>query len=253
MSNILIISQNLFNYRKKNTILPGDYIKKYDADYYAFQEYPDYSGRGRTFYTTIVNAQNQDISKNNYDEINNVWNMFFPWTKMPFRYWSETKIEVKGKEIFLINVHISTSYAEPLRLILLQRLKQLKDKRVILMGDFNAAFTNQTELVIKENSEFLSMIIKSGYVELLGKDETDANPHYTFAIEDKKKKRWIRKKLDHVFVSKVMKDNVEIDTSIEYLDSTNMNFDKIFSDVGFKNDGISDHTGIRINVKDENP
>ena len=49
MSNISIISQNLFNYRKKNTILPGDYIKKYDADYYAFQEYPDYSGRGRTF------------------------------------------------------------------------------------------------------------------------------------------------------------------------------------------------------------
>ena len=97
------------------------------------------------------------------------------------------------------------------------------------------------------------MIIKSGYVELLGKDETDANPHYTFAIEDKKKKCWIRKKLDHVFVSEVMKDDVEIDTSIEYLDSTNMNFDKIFSDVGFKNDGISDHTGIRINVKDENP
>lgn len=35
--------------------------------------------------------------------------------------------------------------------------------------------------------------------------------------------------------------------------TTNRNFDKIFSDVGFKNDGISDHTGIRINVKDENP
>ncbi len=121
------------------------------------------------------------------------------------------------------------------------------------MGDFNAAFTNQTELVIKENSEFLSMIIKSGYVELLGKDETDANPHYTCAIEDKKKRCWIRKKLDHVFVSEVMKDDVEIDTSIEYLDSTNMNVDKIFSDVGFKNDGISDHTGIRINVKDKNP
>ena len=54
--------------------------------------------------------------------------------------------------------------------------------------------------------------------------------------------------MDHVFVSEVMKDNVEIDTSIEYLDSTKMNFDKIFSDVGFKNDWISDHTGIRINV-----
>ena len=59
--------------------------------------------------------------------------------------------------------------------------------------------------------------------------------------------------MDHVFVSEVMKDDVEIDTSIEYLDSTNMNFHKIFSDVGFKNDGISDHTGIRINIKDENP
>ena len=172
---------------------------------------------------------------------------------MSFRYWSETKIEFKGKDIIVINVHLSSSYAEPLRLILLQRLKQLKKKRVILMGDFNAAFTNQTELVIKENSEFLSMIIKSGYVELLGNDETDANPHYTFAIEDKKKKCWIRKKLDHVFVSEVMKDDVEIDTSIEYLDSTNMNVDKIFRDGGFKNDRISDHTGIRINVKDKNP
>ena len=28
----------------------------------------------------------------------------FSWTKMPFRYWSETKIEVKGKKFFLINV-----------------------------------------------------------------------------------------------------------------------------------------------------
>lgn len=250
MRNISIICQNLFNYRKKNMILPYDYMTKYKADYYAFQEYPDY-GRGRTFYTTIINSEKQDISKNNYDEIINVWNTFFQWTKMPFRYWSETKIEFKGKDIFLINVHMSTSYTEPLRLILLQRLKQLKGKRVILMGDFNAAFTNQTELVIEENSKFLSMIIKSGYVELLGKDETNENPHYTFAIEDKKKKCWIRKKLDHVFVSEVMSDDVEVDTSIEYLDSTNMNVDKIFSDVGL-NDGISDHTGIRIKIEDEN-
>lgn len=50
-----------------------------------------------------------------------------------------------------------------------------------------------------------------------------------------------------------MKDDVEIDTLIEYLDSTNMNVDKIFRDGGFKNDRISDHTGIRINVKDKNP
>lgn len=97
MSNILIISQNLFNYRKKNTILPYDYIKKYDADYYAFQEYPDYSGRGRTFYTTIVNAQNQDISKNNYDEINNVWNMFFP-LKCLLDIGAKQKLRLKEKK-----------------------------------------------------------------------------------------------------------------------------------------------------------
>ena len=93
MSNILIISQNLFNYRKKNTILPGDYIKKYDADYYAFQEYPDYSGRGRTFYTTIVNAQNQDISKNNYDGI-----CFFPGLKCLLDIGAKQKLRLKEKK-----------------------------------------------------------------------------------------------------------------------------------------------------------
>ena len=109
-------------------VLPNDYIKKYTADYYAFQEYPD-SGRGRTFYTTIVNLQNQNISKSNYDEIIKVWNRFFSWIEMPFRYWSETKIEFKGKEIIVINVHLSSSYAEPLILILLHRLKQLKIRK----------------------------------------------------------------------------------------------------------------------------
>lgn len=115
---IIIISQNLHNYPRKNQFLSDDYIKNYEADYYAFQEYPrDEKG----FRSAIVdkNGNDKSIDVKNAEII---WKKYFPWTEFRSGYWSETSIRFGHRMIIILNVHISTSYTDNLRLVILQRL-----------------------------------------------------------------------------------------------------------------------------------
>ena len=61
-----IISQNLYNYRKKNAKGINQvefYMRNYKADVYSFQEFPKW-GRGKTFYTTFYTNFNDEKEEN---------------------------------------------------------------------------------------------------------------------------------------------------------------------------------------------
>ncbi len=246
--NLEIICQNLFNYPKKNDANLEVFFEKNIADYYAFQEYPS-SEPGRKIYTTIINRigkERKEINDRNYvDIIEKEWENNFPWAEARTGYWSEATLQFDGKDIILINVQISPSYSDQLRLILLKRLDQLKEKCVLLVGDFNAAFKYQTDVKIQENDKFLSLILEKGFNELLEQSE-ESNPHYTFAIENKKKQKWLRKKLDHVFKSKLLEKKFKI--SIEYLDVVNNNIEHLIEGRSKSKDAFSDHTGMKITI-----
>lgn len=236
----VIISQNLHNYPRKNQLLPKDYIKKYKADYYAFQEYPR---DGKGFRSVIVDKEGNDKSID-VKNVEILWKKYFPWTEFRSGYWSETSIRFGYKKIVILNIHISTSYTDNLRLVILQRLKQLKGKRVLLVGDFNAAFKNQTDTPIEENHKFLSCIIGEGYTEKEDTKEKSNSPHYTFAVEDKDKNIWLKKKLDHVFISNVLRDDENLSVEIQYLDKVNINYNHL--GYATMSTNFSDHTGIKI-------
>lgn len=100
MKDTTIISQNLYNYTSKNPFVPSEYMKLYEADYYAFQEYPRI---GRGFYSTIVDKNGNNVS-NNIIEAQKIWNKYFPWSEFRSGYWSETSIKCGHKKIIIINV-----------------------------------------------------------------------------------------------------------------------------------------------------
>lgn len=173
-----------------------------------------------------------------------LWKKYFPWTEFRSGYLSESSIRFGNKKIIILNVHISTRYTDNLKLVILQRLRQLKKKRVILVGDFNAAFENQTDTPVEENNNYLSCIIKENYVELIDESEKNSSPHYTFAIENKKS--WLKKKLDHVFVSNKLFYDENLSIKIQYIDETNINCEHLGYVKDSKN--FSDHTGIKIYI-----
>lgn len=242
--SISIISQNLFNYPKKNKLGRNQiewYKNKYSADIYAFQEYPVW-GRGKTFSTSF------ELSDKDYQcdvqEAENVWKENFPWSDFPDTYWRELLITFKGVPVRIINVHISARYTDQIRLVLLKRLGQLRDEAVILLGDFNAAFSYQTNKVIAENDLFLSMIVAQGYKEKNAKDENNDHPHYTFVWKDTKTDTCERKKLDHVFLSEEIRKS-GWDISLEYIDEINLNFKKHSAEA------FTDHSGMKVTIRIE--
>lgn len=242
---LTIISQNLFNYRKKNRKGKKQidfYINNYKADIYAFQEFPEW-GRGKTFYTTFYNNKED---KGFVEKIEKLWKRYYPWTDFPKRYWSEKEISFCGKCITIINLHISNSYDDQLRFILLKRLEQLKNELVVIVGDFNAAFSYQTDNVIIGNNVFLSLIIKKGYVEMCDKCENIDNPHYTFALFSSSTNLWEKKKLDHIFCSQgIFKMGWEIDA--DYIDDVNVHLEHINGNK--PQNPFTDHTGIKLFIR----
>ena len=248
---ITIISQNLFNYRKKNIrgLKQVDlYQNKYKADVYAFQEYPEF-GRGKTFYTTF--CVNNEESKGSVNEVEALWKEHFPWSNFPQRYWAEINVLFNKVEIRVINVHIpSTTDQDQLRFVLLKRLEQLKYEPVILLGDFNAAFSYQTDKVVQGNNLFMSLITKKGYKEICGEKENNIKPHYTFALNSSKTKSWEKKKLDHIFMSSKL-DELGFNMDLKYIDDVNINLQDIN---GIKPlDAFTDHSGLKLVIESENP
>jgi hypothetical protein len=248
---ITIISQNLYNYRKKNIrgLKQVDlYQNKYKADVYAFQEYPEF-GRGKTFYTTF--CVNNEESKGSVNEVEALWKEHFPWSNFPQRYWAEINVLFNKVEIRVINVHIpSTTDQDQLRFVLLKRLEQLKYEPVILLGDFNAAFSYQTDKVVQGNNLFMSLITKKGYKEICGEKENNIKPHYTFALKSSKTKSWEKKKLDHIFMSSKL-DELGFNMDLKYIDDVNINLQDIN---GIKPlDAFTDHSGLKLVIESENP
>lgn len=245
-NRITIISQNLYNYKKKNIKGLGQvdsYRKNYKADIYAFQEYPEW-GRGKTFYTTFYG--NEGENKGSVNETKNLWNVYFPWSDFPQRYWSEVDVHFNSVKIRIINVHITSIYQDQLRLVLLKRLEQLKNKSVILLGDFNAAFSYQTENVVQGSDSFLTLITDIGYKEICGKEEDNKDPHYTYALKRSKTKLWEKKKLDHIFISLKL-DKVGWKMDVEYIDKVNINSEQI---IGIKpTDAFTDHSGMKLVIE----
>ena len=247
-NKITIISQNLFNYPSKNkwgTNQDKIYLNSYKADIYAFQEYPDWR-KGKKFYTTFYTTNHE--YEESIDEVEKLWKEFFPWRDFPKGYWSELVIRFNNVRIRIINIHITVGkYCDQLRLVLLKRLEQLSNEQVILAGDFNAAFSYQTESVIRENDRFLSRIIDMGYKEMMGESEEENLPHYTYALQNDKTKSWKRKKLDHIFVPVGMEEAFNWKLRLEYIDDVNLNLSAINEKEPLN--PFTDHSGLKLVIE----
>lgn len=168
------------------------------ADIYAFQEFSR-SNCGITEFKAIPNMKKFEIFSIGNSRMKELWESAFPWISCKSGYWKEMEVEIKGAYIYIINVHMSCTYSVALRDLLLRRLDELKEKKVILLGDFNAAFNNQTEKPIEENHKFLCEIRRKGYIECGSEDVKE----YTFEDENGLKKR-----IDHVFMSLNLKEKI---------------------------------------------
>lgn len=231
MKSISIITQNLNG--KYNTKNINKYTDLFEADIYAFQELKEGSCHITDF---IINYKNK--SKSN-DIAKKIWDKAFPWVPFKSGYWMEVDFSFDGKNIKVINYHCSPTYSTSLRYVLLNRLDDVdvNNKLVILLGDFNAAFVEQTENYVPSNHEFLLLVQQKGYKELIKKEE-NKTPHYTFVDKNNKKK-----KLDHIFISDKLWElsNDTWEFSIEYIDEVNTSFSKTEK-------AFTDHSGIKLSI-----
>lgn len=231
-----IISQNLNGKLTEKTV--KRYEQREKADIYAFQELKQ--ERYNITDTKAVNMPMKDIL-----QAEQIWMDAFPWLEFKSGYWKESSIEFSKKEIRIINFHSSPFYSAQMRYILLKRLGEIKADFVILLGDFNAEFENQTEQplsrVTKENDAFLAQIGGLGFTELLSEQEREENkPHYTFQYGKYKKK------LDHIFISQGLSDlsHQGWRFSIQYIDDVNISFSPSESEQAF-----TDHSGIKLTIQ----
>lgn len=231
MNSFSIITQNLNG--KCNAENINKYTDLFEADIYAFQELKE----GRCNITDFV--INYKVESKSNVGAKTIWDKAFPWISFKSGYWQEVDFSFNGKNIKVINFHCSPTYSTNLRYVLLNRLEDVdvKNKFVILLGDFNAAFKEQSENCVLNNHEFLILVKKKGYIEIVKKDE-NKNPHYTFV--DKKNKK---KKLDHIFISdklgKLSNENWKF--VIEYIDEVNTSFSTTEK-------AFTDHSGIKLSI-----
>lgn len=197
-------------------IIKTRYQEAYKANIYAFQEVGELiNGRWSGITKTII--ENEDRSSSNFAK--EIWDETFPWTPFVSGFWNECDIEFAKKQIKIINFHSSPKYDLAIRYILLQRLSKIQEKNrlTILLGDFNAAFENQTDTIVIDNVKFLTGIKDFGFIECIDSKEFGGEPHYTYSG---------RKKLDHIFISKslfnlLQEYNKNEPYAIKYIDKVN--------------------------------
>lgn len=259
---ISIICQNLYKGSTKSDV--QNYINDYPADIYAFQEIPRNTEMKHYLVETpedivtfcsgfIVNKEKGVIGNYSNGEAEKIWDEAFKDIYKSFRsaYWLEKEICLNNLKITIINVHCAPTYTVEFRYVLMNRLKQLKNRNVILLGDFNAAKNDQTEYPKEDGNLFLRTIEKSGFTELLSNTENE--PQYTLAYNHKVK-GWKKKKVDHIFVSNSLLECLETkgwSYSIEYIHDVNVNIDKLGYKKSIKKfNAFTDHSGIRLSIKD---
>ena len=241
MDELSIITQNLSGKYNENSV--KKYMQAQKANIYAFQELKQQ--RCKIAYLCINNS----LEKNEADAVRaeEIWKEAFPWLDFKSGYYQEAEVTFGGKEITIIDFHSSLRYSAQMRYVLLKRISEVKNELVILLGDFNAAFKNQTEHNIPDNDRFLRCITqKLGFEELLADEEKENSPHYTFQYNKKNEHKEVieKKKLDHIFVSKKMfkLTNEGWNFLIEYIDDVNKNFSK-------STEAFTDHSGIRLTIQ----
>lgn len=127
-------------------------------------------------------------------------------------YWKEIDITFQEKKIRIINIHISPTYHLLLKLTLLTYLDKLNSnniKHIILLGDFNAAKNEDTILNPKKNENsdaFLKAIEGFGFKEVRN-DNWESPPYTHYNTRG-------GRMLDHIYVSKQMKEDFKIEVSL---------------------------------------
>lgn len=229
-----ILSLNV-NSEKLNRVDSIDKLmKEYSAELYSFQECK-YGLHGHDRINT-VNYYNSGYQKNS-EVYKNIWNHYFSWLEYPENYIAENEISLDFSSFILINVHLVGFYSGkryPLMLTLLERLEKvdLKNKNVILLGDFNAQNVgNNTEnKCLVEGSEYLNKIRTKGFIELFM--EGEKSPINTYFDKNNNGFRY-----DHVFVR--LKEDSDIKVTIkDYFPESTSN----------KEEWYSDHRGIIIEI-----
>ncbi len=203
------------------------------TELYCFQECKyGLHKRDRINTVNYYNGNFQKISK----IYKNIWNRHFFWLEYPENYIAENEISLSSSKFILINVHLAgfnSGKRYPLMLTLIERLEKddLKNKNVILLGDFNAqnADNNDSKRLI-EGSKYLKKIRDNGFEELFMEDEK--SPIATYIDNCDNAFRY-----DHVFVR--LKEDSEIKVSIkDYFPNSKVN----------KENWYSDHRGIIIEI-----
>lgn len=246
------------------TLLALEIIKKKynavnvgDADIYAFQELCTEGTRSFSTNTIVKKRFCKDTRISGCSaKAKEIWDNAFPWSEFLSGYWDECDIKFAEKRIKIINVHCSPrwEYMYAIRYTLLKRLSEMQGNGLtILLGDFNAAFRNQTEVTKKEilndNEKFLKEITeKYGFIECTSAKEKEGKPQYTYYLKRKKngKDEKEGKKVDHIFISKSLSDLLEAPYEIEYIDEVNRGLSESAA-------AFTDHSGIKLTIELPDP
>lgn len=278
MAELKIITQNLGGYKdyeiagsKQETDLnilkavKGKYKNAGkevdDVAIYAFQELGKGINRALTY--TIVADEQLQKSVRVSAHARKIWDDAFPWSEFRSGFWDERDIVFAGKQIKIINFHSSPTYNLAIRFILWKRIPKISSGYTILLGDFNAAFEEQTEAGgqdIIESANFLERTKKYGFKECMIDGETEKNPHYTHSYiikaNDPKNNKLVRNKLDHIFISESLFELIKGSYTIEYFDEVNYLPNKLDENgeiEGFfsnHNDmAFTDHSGIKLTIE----
>jgi len=267
--NLKITCLNFNRYKNKEIQSSEDlkkyvikYLNKKNADIIAGQEFPakisngfksgeaffegETKGGSHFFTGFCIKNEEYNTGLNPYAEIEEIWEELFQicslkkYHEFKDGYFAEKWVKFCGKNIRLINIHISRTYEIQLKLSLIEYLSRLQNKYTIIMGDFNAAKKEQTEVVISGNDRFLRRIESKGYVELLDEKEKNGEAHYTHYVKKE------GKKLDHVFVSKAF--NEDFKTNIEYDDDVNYTVPEEDKSENSK-EKFTDHSAITVTIE----
>ena len=230
---ILSLNVNGEKFNRVNSI--NELMNACNADLYCFQECK--FGLHKKDRINTVNYYNSDYQKNS-KIYKSIWNRSFFWLEYPENYIAEKEISLNFSAFILINVHLAGFYSGkryPLMLTLMERLEKddLKNKNVIVLGDFNAQNADNTESkCLVEGSKYLNRIRDKGFNELFM--EGEKTPIATYFDNSNNAFRY-----DHVFVR--LKEDSEIKVSIkEYFPELNVN----------KEEWYSDHRGIIIEINE---
>lgn len=190
-----------------------EYMERYDADIYVFQDLSKIGGRNKNFrgFQTRPEADMKYGGKETDMAARALWQEAFPWIEYKVGCWMEKTISFDEEEIVIINYHCTSGCAVQSRYILLKRLEQedLKGKCVLLTGEFNPMYHYQTEQVIKENWDFLQEIVRREYVDVFEK-ETEKEARAKLANRCwQMRNNWNAKREVYVFASRAFIEKVE--------------------------------------------